>query len=334
MKKLSILFATVLAFCLVFTACTDNSNPDSEQSSASTKPAATDKVSVTTDAPAATATSAPVDAKSVNVYVLVENLEYSHVVEVKYKDEITTWDRSLGYVEADGYDLLDTSLDFIVPNDGTEIEFTAIIRENAPYKVTGWSGDFTADSETIKFTPDGKTIFLTVKVEPLYENVALNSAVTSSFDLIEYEDGRWSAAYLTDGDVNMRFSTKPITTVDPETMMPPEPVTIDLDLGAAKGFDTLCLIPRVDTFDAEGGVPNFPFDFEVLVSNDGTEFTSVLSVESEENVDSMMQIFALEQQNAQYLRLKVTQVGNMAADEGSQNPYRIQFAELLLFDAE
>lgn len=101
-----------------------------------------------------------------------------------------------------------------------------------------------------------------------------------------------------------------------------------------KGFDTLCLIPRVDTFDAEGGVPNFPFDFEVLVSNDGTEFTSILSVETEENVDSMMQIFALEQQNAQFLRLKVSQIGTMAADEGIQNPYRIQFAELLLFDAE
>lgn len=332
MKKLSFLFAIVLSFCLVFTACADNSNSDTEQPSSSNKPAATNKISVTTEAPVATPT--PEDTKNVNVYVLVENLEYAHVVEVKYKDEITTWDRSLGYIETEGYDLLDTSLDFIVPNDGTEIEFTAVIRENAPYKVTGWSGDFTADSETIKFTPEGKTIFLTVKVEPLYENVALNSTVTSSVDLIEYEDGRWSAAYLTDGDVNLRFSTKPIADVDPETMIPAEPVTIDLDLGAAKGFDTLCLIPRVDTFDAEGGVPNFPFDFEVLVSNDGTEFTSILSVETEENVDSMMQIFALEQQNAQFLRLKVSQIGTMAADEGIQNPYRIQFAELLLFDAE
>ena len=332
MKKLSFLFAIVLSFCLVFTACADNGNSDTEQPSSSNKPAATNKISATTEAPVATPT--PEDTKNVNVYVLVENLEYAHVVEVKYKDEITTWDRSLGYIETEGYDLLDTSLDFIVPNDGTEIEFTAVIRENAPYKVTGWSGDFTADSETIKFTPEGKTIFLTVKVEPLYENVALNSTVTSSVDLIEYEDGRWSAAYLTDGDVNLRFSTKPIADVDPETMIPAEPVTIDLDLGAAKGFDTLCLIPRVDTFDAEGGVPNFPFDFEVLVSNDGTEFTSVLSVETEENVDSMMQIFALEQQNAQFLRLKVSQIGTMAADEGTQNPYRIQFAELLLFDAE
>lgn len=232
MKKLSFLFAIVLSFCLVFTACADNSNSDTEQPSSSNKPAATNKISVTTEAPVATPT--PEDTKNVNVYVLVENLEYAHVVEVKYKDEITTWDRSLGYIETEGYDLLDTSLDFIVPNDGTEIEFTAVIRENAPYKVTGWSGDFTADSETIKFTPEGKTIFLTVKVEPLYENVALNSTVTSSVDLIEYEDGRWSAAYLTDGDVNLRFSTKPIADVDPETMIPAEPVTIDLDLGAAK----------------------------------------------------------------------------------------------------
>lgn len=332
MKKLSVLFAIVLAFCLVFTGCADNSNPDADKPSASSKPVATDNVSEATEAP--TPTPAPADVKNVNVYVLVENLAYSHVVEVEYNDNITTWDRSLGYIEMDGYDLLDTSLDFVVPNDGTEIEFTAVIRENAPYKVTGWSGDFTADGDTIKFTPAGKTIFLTVKVEPLYENVALNSTVTASVNTVEYADGRWGLAYLTDGDVNMRFSTATLPEVDPETLIIPEPVTIDLDLGAAKGFDTLCLVPRVDTFDAEGGVPNFPFAFEVLISNDGTEYTSVLSVDSEENVDSMMQVFALKQQNAQYLRLKVTKVGNQAADEGVQNPYRVQFAELLLFDAE
>lgn len=328
MKKSAVLFTVLISLCLFFTACADENSSNSSKASASAKPAATQSTSVPTPAPT------PAKPKNLNAYVFVEDISYSYAVEVEYNDKITTWDRFVGYVETDGYDVNDASLDFTIPNDGTEVEFTAVIREDAPYKVVGWEGDFTSDSETIKFTPTGKTVFLTVKVEPLYENVALNSTVTSSVSLVEYAEGRWGGAFLTDGNANLRFSTGTLTTVDPETLMPPEPVTIDINMNEAKSFDTLCLLPRVDTVDFEDGVPNFPFAFEVLVSNDGAEYTSVLSVDLEENVDAMMQTYALGQQNAQYLRLKVTKVGNQAADEGVANPYRVQFAELMLFDVE
>ena len=66
MKKLSVLFAIVLAFCLVFAACADKSNPDADKPSASSKPVATDNVSEATEAP--TPTPAPADVKNVNVY--------------------------------------------------------------------------------------------------------------------------------------------------------------------------------------------------------------------------------------------------------------------------
>ena len=328
MKKAIVLLSVLLIFCLAFSACGDNTSNNGD-TSATKKPTATATSSVE---PTAKPTAEP--PKNVNVHVFVEDILYSHVVEVKYNDEITTWDRLSTLDPTLGYDKEEFSLDFTVPNDGTEVELTAVIRENAPYKITGWSGDFTADGDTIKFTPAGKTIFLTVKIEPLYDNVALNSTVTSSVSTVEYEEGRWGMACLTDGDANTRFSTATLQTVDPETMMLPEPVTIDIDLTEAKSFDTICLIPRVDTVDADDGVPCFPSAFEVLLSNDGTEYSSVLSVDAEKNVDSMMQIYAFAQQSAQYLRIKVTRVGTQAADEGGANPDRVPFAELLLFDAE
>ena len=328
MKKAIVLLSVLLIFSLAFSACGDNTSNNGD-TSATKKPTATATSSVE---PTAKPTAEP--PKNVNVHVFVEDILYSHVVEVKYNDEITTWDRLSTLDPTLGYDKEEFSLDFTVPNGGTEAELTAVIRENAPYKITGWGGDFTADGDTIKFTPAGKTIFLTVKIEPLYDNVALNSTVTSSVSTVEYEEGRWGMACLTDGDVNTRFSTATLQTVDPETMMLPEPVTIDIDLTEAKSFDTLCLIPRVDTVDVDDGVPCFPSAFEVLLSNDGTEYSSVLSVDAEENVDSMMQIYAFAQQSVQYLRIKVTRVGTQAADEGVANPYRVQFAELLLFDAE
>lgn len=47
----------------------------------------------------------------------------------------------------------------------------------------------------------------------------------------------------------------------------------------------------------------------------------------------MAQSYDVGAQTAQYLRLSVTKVGNMAADEGTAAvPYRVQLAELMVFD--
>ena len=112
-----------------------------------------------------------------------------------------------------------------------------------------------------------------------------------------------------------------------------EPVTIDIDMGEAKNFDIISLFPRTDTLDLEDGVPNYPFAFEILVSSDGTNYTSVQSISLEENVNDMAQSYDVGAQTAQYLRLSVTKVGSMAADEGTAAvPYRVQLAELMVFD--
>ena len=103
-------------------------------------------------------------------------------------------------------------------------------------------------------------------------------------------------------------------------------------MGSAKRFDIISLFPRTDTVDLEDGVPNYPFAFEILVSSDGITYTSVKTVSLEENVNNMVQSYDVGTQTAQYIRLSITKVGNIAADEGvAVTPYRIQFADLMVF---
>ncbi len=329
MKKIYLCLIALLALCLCFTACSGEGDNPAAGTPTAAKSTAT--ASPATKAPVETATPAPSD--NVSVAVTVEDLSYIYIVNVKYKDNVETWEKIIPSTST-GLDLDEMFINLLVPNDGSEVELTAVIQEGAPYKVKGWSGDATAEGETIKFTPSKNAVSLNIDIEPLYgENLALDATVKCSATTEESEAARWSMKFLTDGDINTRFSTTPLTGVDGDTLELAEPVTIDIDLGEAKSFDIVSLFPRTDTVDLEDGVPNYPFAFEIQVSSDGTSYTTVKTVSMEENVNDMVQSYDVGAQTAQYLRLSVTKVGNMAADEGtSQTPYRIQFAELMVFD--
>ena len=326
MKRLLLCLIALLALCFCFAACSESEAP-----AAATPTAAAGATAAATATPASSATKEP--AENVSIAVTVDELPYIYLVNVQYQDELATWDKIIP-TSSEGLELDYLAIELLVPNDGSEVELTAVLQEGAPYKVTGWSGDAAAEGETIKFTPSKDAVSLNINIEPLYgENLAVDSTVTCSVGTEENPASRWGNAFLTDGDINTRFSTTTLANVDEETMELSEPVTIDIDMGEAKNFDIISLFPRTDTLDLEDGVPNYPFAFEILVSSDGTNYTSVQSISLEENVNDMAQSYDVGAQTAQYLRLSVTKVGNMAADEGTAAvPYRVQLAELMVFD--
>ena len=326
MKKFFLCLITLFALCFCFAACSESEDP-----AAATPTATARATAAATARPTSSATKEP--SENVSIAVTVDDLAYIYLVNVQYQDELATWDKIIP-ASSEGLELDYLAIEFLVPNDGSEVELTAVLQEGAPYKVTGWSGDATAEGETIKFTPAKDAVSLNIDIEPLYgENLAVDSTVTCSVGTEENPTSRWGKAFLTDGDINTRFSTTTLANVDEETMELAEPVTIDIDMGEAKNFDIISLFPRTDTLDLEDGVPNYPFAFEILVSSDGTNYTSVQSVSLVENIIEMVQSYDVGSQSAQYLRLSVTKVGNIAADEGTAAvPYRVQFAELMVFD--
>lgn len=329
MKKVLLCLAMIMALCIVFTACSgENADGGSKTAKPSGSKASASATAASTPT-AVPATPTPEPAPETRVAVTVKDLIYTSVVNVEYNGKVETWEKELSTDME--LDLDDMELYVRVPNDGSEVEIKALLQENAPYKITGWSGDAESDSETIKFVPTSDKMNLVIEVEPLFdENVAESSKVTCSVYTEENIVARWGADLLTDGDINTRFSTTTISDVDANTLELGEPVTIDIDMGEAKRFNTICLFPRTDTPDFDGGVPNYPFGFDIQVSADGTTFETVYTVNLEENVNDMVQTYAVGDQNAQYIRLNVRVLGNMAADEGTAAvPYRIQFAELM-----
>ena len=326
MKKFYWILLSILAMCLAFSACSDKKeNPPSGSTAKNTATAPATKT------PQPTSAATPNPSATIPVYVQVDDLEFIYVVNVKYKDGIETWNK-VQPTEATGLDIDELAIEFEVPNDGSEVELTAVLQKDAPYKIKGWSGDEKSTTETLKFTPKGNTVNLKIEVERLSStNVAEDATVKCSASTEEAPTSRWSAAFLTDTDMNNRFSTSVLTDADAGGALA-TPVTIDIDMKEAKDFNTLCLIPRCDAVDLEDGVPNFPMEFEILVSKDGTNYTSVKKISSEENVNDMMQSYDLGAQNAQYIRISVTKLGTTAADEGMANPYRIQLVKLFAFN--
>lgn len=83
----------------------------------------------------------------------------------------------------------------------------------------------------------------------------------------------WTPAALTDGVRNTNGNPKGYTSNAYDRQ--DESVWIQVDLGSARSFDTIRLWPRTDARTPGGLVPNFPEDFSVSVSGDGTAFTQV-----------------------------------------------------------
>jgi alpha-L-rhamnosidase len=83
----------------------------------------------------------------------------------------------------------------------------------------------------------------------------------------------WTPVALTDGVQNTNGDPKGFTSSNFDRQ--DENVWIQLDLGSVRSFDTIRLWPRTDARTAAGRVPNFPEDFSISASADGSVFTQV-----------------------------------------------------------
>ncbi|WBO61724.1 discoidin domain-containing protein [Streptomyces camelliae] len=107
----------------------------------------------------------------------------------------------------------------------------------------------------------------------------------------------------------------------------PNPVWVEIDLGADTDLDAVRLFPRTDTPAADGGTAGFPVDFTIQTRADGaTSYTTVRTVTAEPDPGSAAQIYTLTSATGRYVRLKATKLGKSAADETTK--YRLQLAEI------
>lgn len=111
-------------------------------------------------------------------------------------------------------------------------------------------------------------------------DLALGGQVTVSDS--DSTPGQWEPQYLTDGRLTTdtaprgyRSAGRPQGTSWDDL---DDPVVITIDLGQVRRFDRLLLYPRTDAISPWGETANFPKNFSVRVSTDGSAFTQILKV--------------------------------------------------------
>jgi alpha-L-rhamnosidase len=102
---------------------------------------------------------------------------------------------------------------------------------------------------------------------------ALGATVTSSDPKIYA--GKWEPRFLVDGTLTSNQAPFGYSSAGYSSATPTKPITLTIDLGQVKHVDELLLYPRTDTTTADGRTPNFPSDFIVSASPDGSSYMTL-----------------------------------------------------------
>lgn len=152
---------------------------------------------------------------------------------------------------------------------------------------------------------------------------ASDSLTYGSFHLSQLIDGR----ILASSETGLGFTTA--STED-------KPMDITISLGALRTVSEVWLYPRQDVLSQAGGVANFPVNFDVECSTDGTNFTVVKSVrgatvEGTINAFPPYKVAFDAPVKTKHVRISVLKRGVSASDESA---IRVQLTEIEIYGNE
>jgi len=143
----------------------------------------------------------------------------------------------------------------------------------------------------------------------------------------------WKAEYLKDGiiisNTVLGYTTGWKTTNDVSA----KPYTLTFDLGSVEKINQVAMFPRFDSWTADSSLScNYPTDFTISVSENGTDYNTVVTVKDCENPRFKQQCYSFDETEARYVKLTVTKLGIPAYDDGSNNDhYRLQLSEFEIY---
>lgn len=111
-------------------------------------------------------------------------------------------------------------------------------------------------------------------------DLALNAPVTATD--VYTAPGQWEPRFVTDGSLTTDKAPFGYTSLEHQNQDLSTPTDITIDLGKAQHFDRVLLYPRTDTLTDDGRTPNFPEDFTVQTSDDGSAFDTAAMVKNQE----------------------------------------------------
>jgi alpha-L-rhamnosidase len=159
-------------------------------------------------------------------------------------------------------------------------------------------------------------------------NLALNKTVNARVSL---EGGDWGKAKMVDGTQTSITGSKGYTS-DPPQSGQSYNEWVEIDLGANKTLNLVKLFPRTDVDTSGGETPNFPVDFTIQVKPDAGSYSTVKTITAQANPGHTPQSYDIGAQNARYVKIDVTKLGLPAYDESASNYYRLQLAEVEIYN--
>jgi len=216
----------------------------------------------------------------------------------------------------------------ILVQDGDVITATVTAKNDVDYSVAKWmAGDeLLSEEAALTYTMAGaETITAYVEYTGL-ENMAIGKTVTA-----DQHNGEWATTQLTDGVLNYLGGNKGWSSSSRGTgSLTFDEYFVAIDLGEQKTFNRLQLYPR--TFDitvSEG----FPVAYTVYSSDNGTDWTPVLTVENGAEPENLYKPVVVElgkDVTAQHVRLGVTAVNKL----DMKNRAFVQLSELGVYYKE
>ncbi|WP_171074619.1 GH39 family glycosyl hydrolase [Nonomuraea basaltis] len=197
-----------------------------------------------------------------------------------------------------------------------------------------WSTSLTLEPNAtalIELTPaDGESIGAK-PVAPVATTVNLARGMEVSHST-EYTARGWFPKAVTDGrrysyanaDAEGADPTMGWTSVEHTTNTPPAPEWVQVDLGSIVPFDTVTLWPRSDQ---AGDGHNFPADFTIAGSADGTTWDTLISRTGYSPVPGPQAFPISSDKRYRFVRVSASKLG-LPIKEGGRDAYRFQLAEL------
>jgi hypothetical protein len=111
------------------------------------------------------------------------------------------------------------------------------------------------------------------------------------------------------------------------------PVYVDVDLGVNQTVSQVRLFPRTDVLSTSGGTPNFPVNFTIQIAPNGGSYTTVATITGQPDPAFLPQTYSFTAVTARHVRVVVTTLGTPAAGDSGSSSYRLQLAELQVFNA-
>ncbi|MCR5791769.1 MAG: discoidin domain-containing protein [Lachnospiraceae bacterium] len=213
---------------------------------------------------------------------------------------------------------------------GTELSLKAVPVESRNYTVSGWSGGAIAEGDTLRLEVGDEDVDLEVNISEQVEKTPIvqidaSNAIGGSWAVANLADGNRVAVQGADG-YSTEVHKKDLSDLD-------TPLVIIADLGEVKTFNQVAIFPRSNAAaDGNHRSCNFPENFTISVSSNGKNYKEVRNLENYPNPRFLQQTFSFANQQARYVKIIVTRLGEVAADENSASNYRLQLSEVEVYN--